>query len=68
MYKRRLIMKEDLLTRLKKYKYDTDITYKAIAAALNIPYATFYAFTGGTRALKPKYHDWLSKYLQEKGY
>lgn len=59
---------ESLLTRLQKYKYDTDITYKSIAAELNIPYQTFYGFTGGTRNLKPKYTAWLDKYLQEKGY
>lgn len=57
-----------LLERLQKYKYDTDDTYKNVAIACNIPFQTFYGFTGGTRNLKPKYRDALEKFLQEKGY
>lgn len=59
---------EDLLERLKKYRYDTDAKYKDIAKECNIPYSTFYNFTGGTRTLKEKYAKFLDEYLKEKGY
>lgn len=58
----------DLLERLQKYKYDTDDTYKNVAKECNIPYSTFYNFSGGTRNLKPKYTDLLDKFLKDKGY
>ena len=58
----------DLLERLKKYKYDTDETYKNIAKICEIPYATFYGFSGGTRNLKPRYADALDQFLKSKGY
>jgi len=59
---------DSLLNRLKKYKYEEDVTYKTVAAELNIPYTTFYTFTGGTRNLKPKYSNLLNQYLKERGY
>ena len=68
MYKSAKEVNMDLLERLKKYKYDTDDTYKNVAMACDIPFSTFYGFSGGTRALKPKYNDALEKFLQSKGY
>ena len=59
---------DELLERLKKYKYDTDDTYKNVAAACNIPYSTFYGFSGGTRPLKEKFAKALDKFLKEQGY
>ena len=59
---------EDLLERLKKYRYDTDETYKKVAIACQIPFSTFYNFTNGTRGLKEKYAISLDKFLKEKGY
>lgn len=59
---------EELLQRLKKYKYDTDETYKNVAKACNIPFSSFYNFSNGTRNLKEKYFDSLDTFLKEKGY
>lgn len=61
-------MDKELLERLQKYKYDTDDTYKNVAIACDIPFSTFYNFSGGTRQLKPKYADALDKFLVSKGY
>lgn len=58
----------DLLERLQKYKYDSDDTYKNVAIKCQIPFSTFYNFTGGTRQLKPKYADALDEFLKFKGY
>lgn len=58
----------DLLERLKKYKCDTDDTYKNVAKECEIPYSTFYGFSGGTRTLKPKFYNALDSFLKSKGY
>lgn len=57
-----------LLDRLKKYKYDTNDTYKNVAISCDIPFSSFYNFTNGVRKLKPKYEDALSAFLESKGY
>lgn len=61
-------MDKELLERLQKYKYDTDDTYKNVAIACDIPFSTFYNFSGGTRQLKPKYAESLDQFLVSKGY
>lgn len=57
-----------LRERLKKYKYDTDISYKKIATEAEIPFSTFYNFSSGLRDLREKYYLLLDSYLTEKGY
>ena len=59
---------EELLNRLKKYRYDTDDTYKNVAIVCQIPFSTFYNLTNGTRNLKDKYAVSLDTFLKEKGY
>jgi hypothetical protein len=59
---------DTLLERLKKYKYDTDDTYKNVAMVCGIPFSTFYNFSGGTRPLKEKYQIKLDAFLKEQGY
>lgn len=59
---------EQLLIRLKKYTYDTGKTYKSIAIECDIPFSTFYGFTGGSRNLKLRYADSLRQFLEKQGY
>ena len=57
-----------LRERLKKYRYDTEISYKKVATETEIPYSTFYNFSSGLRDLKEKYYLSLDSYLVGKGY
>ena len=59
---------DDLRIRLKKYVDNTGSTYKSVAIECNIPFSSFYGFTGGFRELKVRYALSLNEFLKNKGY
>ncbi len=59
---------EELLERIKKCKKQLGISYKAISLKCNIPYTTFYSFTGGVRKLPEQYIGVLDQYLKNLGF
>lgn len=59
---------EDLLNRVKKCKQELGISYKNMSSKCNIPYTTFYSFTGGVRKLPEQYMEILNNYLQKLGF
>lgn len=63
-----IIQQMTLLQRVKKCKQQMGISYKNISIKCNIPYATFYSFTGGVRKLPEQYINTLDQYLQKLGY
>lgn len=44
------------------------ISYKTMCSKCEIPYPTFYSFTGGVRKLPDQYVEILDKYLKKLGY
>lgn len=58
----------DLLDRVKKCKEQMGISYKNMCNKCNIPYTTFYSFTGGVRKLPEQYVQFLDTFLKNLGY
>ena len=58
----------DLLDRVKKCKEQMGISYKKMCNKCNIPYTTFYSFTGGVRKLPEQYVESLDNFLKNLGY
>lgn len=58
----------DLLERLKKLRYEEDISYKEVAKETGIPLSTLYNFTSGARELRPKLRKVLEQYLKSMQY
>ena len=59
---------EELLERVKKCKKQMGVSYKIMCNKCDIPYTTFYAFTGGVRKLPEQYIKKLQGYLEKLGY
>lgn len=57
-----------LLERVKKCKQDLGISYKIMSNKCQIPYTTFYSFTGGIRKLPQKYKQELDNFLTQFGF
>lgn len=58
----------ELLERVKKCKEQIGISYKIMSTKCQIPYTTFYAFTGGVRKLPEQYIKILDQYLKNLGF
>lgn len=59
---------EELLNRVKKCKEQVGISYKTMCNKCDIPYTTFYSFTGGVRKLPDQYINILDQYLKNLGF
>lgn len=56
---------DELLERVKKCKEQLGISYKTMSTKCEIPYTTFYSFTGGVRKLPEQYINILDQYLKK---
>ena len=66
--RRKGLIMNSLLERLKQYHEREGVSYKNISRAIEVSTGVMYNYTSGIRDLKEPVKERLDKYLSEKGY